>query len=309
MALNTNLTSTSGFPNAIQIYWDRNLLERLELDLFMNQFGDKRTLPKNSGNEIKFTRYDNFAADTTALTEGTVPDGQTLQSTQVTAIPVQYGNYVALSDQLITEAVDPVIKSAVEVLSYQAALSLDTVIHTTLNNNMTSQFAGGAVSEITTSAVVDASEIRKAVKTLRTPAVRMFPGGYAGVIHPATSFDLQSDSAVGGWLDINKYTVTGPLYNGEIGKMYGVRFVESPNVQTGVGASSAVTYHNWIIGRQAYGVVDLQGHNMRMIAKQLGSSGVSDPLDQLSTVGYKFSHITKELDTQRAIEVIGTSNS
>ena len=307
--LNPTVTTTSGFPNAIAIYYDRKLLERLEFDLFMNQFGDKRQLPKGKGNSITFTRYSNFAASTSPLSEGVVPDGEVLQSLQINALPVQYGNYVTLSDQLITEAIDPVIQGALDVLGYQAALSLDTIIQTTLHGAFTNQFAGGAVSEATTSAVINANEIRKAVKALKTVAARPFPGGYVFVCHPATSYDLQSDSAVGGWLDINKYTVTGPTYNGEVGKLYGARVVESQNIQTGVGAASAVTYRNWMIAKQAYGVVDLAGHNLKMISKQLGSSGVSDPLDQLSTVGYKFSHITKKLDAVRMIEVIGTSAS
>jgi N4-gp56 family major capsid protein len=307
--LNPVITTTGGFPNAIAIYYDRKLLERLEFDLFMNQFGEKRQLPKGKGNSVTFTRYNNFAASTTPLTEAQVPDGETLQSTQINAVPVQYGNYVTLSDQLITEAIDPVIQGALDVLGYQAALSLDTIIQTTLHGAMTSQFAGGAVSEATTSAVVNANEIRKAVKSLKTVAARPFPGGYVFVCHPATSYDLQSDSAVGGWLDINKYTVTGPTYNGEVGKLYGARVVESQNIQTGTGASSAVTYRNWMIAKQAYGVIDLAGHNLKMISKQLGSSGVSDPLDQLSTVGYKFSHVTKKLDAIRMIELIGTSAS
>ena len=307
MALNTNLTSTGGFPNAIAIYYDKLLLDRLEKKLFFDQFGQTKRLPRNSGNEIKFTRYTNFAANTTALTEGTVPNGLTLASTQISAIPVQYGDYVALSDRLIMEAIDPVVKGAVEVLGYRAGLSLDTIIRTALEGNMTEQFAGGAVSEITTSAVVTASEVRKAVFTLKNADVMAFSDGYGSIVHPATSFDLQSDSATGGWLDINKYTTTGPAYKGELGRMYGTRFVESSNINTGVGAASAVTYHNWIFGQGGYGLVELAGGNMKMISKQLGSSGVSDPLDQLSTVGYKFFHITKVLDANRAIELIGTS--
>lgn len=307
--LNAVVTTTVGFPNAVAIYYDRKLLERLEFDLFMNQFGEKRQLPKGKGNSVTFTRYNNFPASTTALTEGVVPDGEVLQSLQINAQPVQYGNYVTLSDQLLTEAIDPVIQSALDVLGYQAALSLDTIIQTILHGIMTNQFAGGAASEAATSAVINANEIRKAVKFLKTVAARPFPGGYVFVCHPATSYDLQSDTAVGGWLDINKYTVTGPTYNGEVGKLYGARVVESQNILTGTGAASAVTYRNWMIAKQAYGVIDIGGLNLRMIAKQLGSSGVSDPLDQLSTVGYKFSHITKKLDAVRMVEVIGTSAS
>jgi N4-gp56 family major capsid protein len=309
MALNTNLTTTSGFPNAVAIYYDRKLLERLEFDLYFQQFGEKRTLPKGSGNSVTFTRYKNFTPNTTPLSEGVVPDGDTLQSTQINAVPVQYGNYVTLSDQLRMEAIDPVVDGANETLAYQAAQSLDKIIQVALHGAVTSQFAGGAVSESVTSAVVNASEIRKAVKALKTVAARPFSGGYVCVLHPAAAYDIMSDTAVGGWLDVNKYTVTGPTYNGEIGKLYGARIVESPNVQTGVGAGPSVTYRNFLLAKQAYGVIDIGGLNLKMIAKQLGESGVSDPLDQLSTVGYKFSHITKVLDSTRAIELIGTSAS
>lgn len=307
MALNTNLTSTGGFPNAIAIYYDKLLLDRLENELFLDQFGDKKTLPKNSGNEIKFTRYTNFTANTTPLTEGTVPNGLTLASTQISAIPVQYGDYVALSDRLIMEAIDPVVKGALEVLGYRAALSMDTIIRDTLDGNVTDQFAGGAASEATTSAVVSASEIRKAVFTLKNASARPFSDGYGAVVHPATSFDLQGDTATGGWLDLNKYTTTGPTYKGEIGKMYGTKFVESQNIESGVGAASEPTFRNFIFARGAYGLVELAGGNIKTIMKQLGSSGVSDPLDQIATVGYKFFHVTKVLDANRAIELYGVS--
>lgn len=306
--LNPTTVGTVGFPNAVAIYYDKRLLTRLEFDLHMQQFGEKKALPKSSGNEIKWTRYTNFAESLAELADGVVPDGEVLASSQISAIPKQYGNYVTLTDMLITEAIDPVIQGATDVLSYQAAKSLDSLIQTTLHNAMTNQFAGAVANEGLITAVVNAAEIRKAVKTLKTAAVRPLPGGYAGCIHPATAFDLQSDNAIGAWLDILKYTTPGPLYTGEIGKMYGVRFVESQNIKTGSGLSSP-TYRNWIIGKEAYGVVELAGHNMKMIAKQLGSSGVADPLDQLSTVGYKFSHITKVLDAVRAIELMGCSAS
>ena len=215
------------------------------------------------------------------------------------------GNYVTLSDQLQTEAIDPVIKSALDVLGYQAALSLDTLMQVGLHGSVTSQFAGGATSESAITVVVNASEIRKAVFKLKKVGARMLGGAYAGVFHPASAFDIMSDSAVGGWLDITKYTTTTPTYNGEIGKIYGCRIVESQNILTGTGSGGATTYRNWVFGKQCYGIVDLAGHNLRMIAKQLGSSGVFDPLDQLSSVGYKFSFVLALLDALRGIEVIG----
>lgn len=302
---NTNLTSTVGFPNAIKIYYDKMLLDRLEKSLHFDQFGDKKKLPKNEGNEIKWTRYTNFAANTTPLSEGVTPDGLTLASTQISATPVQYGDYVTLSDFLQAEAIDPVIENALDVLSYRAALSLDTIIRNTLHNAVTNQFAAGVANEAAVAANMTASEVRKAVFALKKNDVRPIGSDYVLLIHPAQSFDLQSESGTGAWLDLNKYTTTGPLYKGEIGKLYGARAVESSNVQIAVGAGAlgVDVYRAYLFGKGAYGIVELASNNLKMISKQLGSAGADDPLDQRATVGYKFSHVTKVLDANRAIEI------
>ena len=305
MALNTNLTSTVGFPNAIAIYYDRRLLDRLEADLYFDQFGDKKPMPKRSGNEIKWTRYTNFAANTSPLSEGVVPNGLTLASTQISAIPVQYGDYVAMSDFLITEAIDPVIEGAQDVLAYRAALSLDTIIRNTLDGAVTSQYAGGVASEALVATNMTAAEIRKAVYSLKKENVRPIGGEFQMIAHPAQIFDIQGDSAAGGWLDINKYTSATPMLKGEVGKLYGVRVVESSNIKVNAGAGSggADTYHAFVFGKSCYGLVELAGHNLKMTMKQLGSSGVADPLDQIATVGYKFAHVTKVLDSVRGIQI------
>lgn len=305
MALNTNTTGTVGFPNAIAIYYDKRLLERLEIELRLDQFGDKKPMPKRSGNEIKWTRYTNFAANTTPLTEGATPNGLTLQSVQISAIPLQYGDFVTVSDFLIAEAIDPVIEGAQDVLAYRAALSVDTLIRDALDGNLTDQFANGVANEAAVATNMNATEIRTAVKTLRIAGVPTIGGEYQLVVHPAQSFDLQGDTAAGGWLDVNKYTSATPMLRGEVGKLYGARVVESPNIKINAGAGSggADTYHAYMFGKSAYGNVDLAGMNMKMFAKQLGSAGTEDPLDQRATVGYKFAHVTKVLEAARAIQI------
>ena len=44
------------------------------------------------------------------------------------------------------------------------------------------------------------------------------------VIHPDVSFDLTGDT---NWIDVKKYSDPTDIYEGEIGKLYGVRFVET----------------------------------------------------------------------------------
>jgi len=303
-----NVTGTVGFPNAIANYYDKRLLDFLKKMLHLDEFGEMKKLPKNSGNAIVFTRYTPFQADTTALVEGVPPEGQVLASTQITAIPVQYGDVIQLSDYLIAEAIDPVIEGALEILGYQAALSLDTIIRNTLHSNLTVQWAGGAANANATTAVMTAAEIRKAVAGLKRHSVRPIGDSYPCLISTDQAYDLQSETNTGAWLDITKYTTTGPLYKGEIGKLYGSRIVETQNANVIANATPADIHYAFMFGKGCYGLVELAGNNLKTIVKQLGSAGTADPIDQISTVGYKFSHITKVLDSTRGIE-IGTATA
>jgi N4-gp56 family major capsid protein len=134
---------------------------------------------------------------------------------------------------------------------------------------------------------------------------------FHAVIHPVTAADLQADSAAGGWLDVNRYVSLGQVHEdvlqGEIGKLYGIRFQESPNILTGTGAASAVTYHNWVLGRQAFGAVDVADSGIQKIVHQPGESGALDPLNQIGSVGWKAYFVAPILASDRAIEVVGTS--
>lgn len=306
MALNTNLTSTGGLSSAVATYYDKKFLDWLKADLMFDQFAQKKKLPKNSGTVMQFQRYTVFSANTTALTEGTVPSGLALASTTITATPVQYGDYVALSDRIVTEAIDPIVESATELLAYRAALSLDTIIRNTLHGAVTDQFANASPDEdgVGATEVLSAAEIRKAVRTLKNNKVKPFAGQvFKGLFSPMQTFDLMSETGVGGFLDITKYTSADAAARGVIGKMWGCEISESQNIQTAANATPITIYRGYVFGQNAYGIVDIEGMGLETIRKPLGSGGTADPLNQIATVGYKFSHVTKVLDANRAVEL------
>lgn len=313
MALNVNITSTSGLNDASAIFYDRKLLTRLMFQLFLQESAEKRTLPKGNGTQIQFLRPQNLAAITTPLSEGVNPDGQAWQSTKILSTPVQYGGYLAYSDRLMLEAYDNITEAMHDVLGYQAGLSLDTILRIALTGNVTTQFTGTAVSEATTSVVVAAFDFRKAAKKLKTLAVLPFEDGcYHAVVHPANSADLQADTAAGGWLDVNRYVSIADEHHkvlvGELGKLVSCRFQESQNILTGTGAASATTYHSFVFGQQGVGAVDVANQGIQKIVHQPGDSGVADPLNLNGTIGWKTYAVYPVLDANRIIELIGTSN-
>lgn len=313
MSLNANLTSTGGLNDASAIFYDRTLLDFLQLPLFFQESAEKRPMPGKNGTQIQFLRPVTLAVATTAITEGTNPNGALWNTTKILATPLQYGNYVAFSDRLILEAYDNITEAIHEVLGYNAGLTFDTLQRNQMDGNMTTQYTGGAVSEITTSVACAAIDFRKAAKALQTLAVLPFEDGcFHGLIHPATAADLQADSSAGAWLDVNKYVSIekehAKVLRGEIGKMFNIRFQATPNITTGTGASSAVTYHNWVIGKQAVGSVDVASEGVEKIVHMPGDAGIADPLNLTGSIGYKFYTVFPVLDSNRAIEVVGTSN-
>ena len=298
------------------IYYDRRFLERTVPQLYLKDMGDKRPLPQKSGTLIKWHRLNKLVAATTPLTENVNPSEQTVATTAVSAEPLTFGSWVKVSAELNLKSINPIVEEILDELADQAALSYDTLVFNAIHGNFTNQFAGGAVSEATVAdtSVLNASEVRKAVYRLRsavsgsvTTGVPGYEGNlYKGVIHPAQQFDLLSDSVVGSFIDLIKYTNPESAMKGEVGQLYGTRLVVSPNLATGTGATST-TYRAFIFGRQAYGVTELSGQGIKTIRQPAGSN--ADPLEMFTTLGWKFMMAAKVLHSIRAVEIYSGSGA
>ena len=293
MALNTNLTSTSGLSDSMQTYYDKKLLLTAKPNLVHQMYGQKVVLPKNSGKSIQFRKWTPFEALTTPLVEGTVPNGQSLAMTSVTAEINQYGGYVAVSDLLDMTALDPVINDSVELMGDQGGLSIDTLVREELSKVANVQYANGKTkrSELDATCKLTVDEVRKAVRTLKKNKAPQFirggKGHYIAIVSPETTYDLQSAAL---WQDVSKYSAAEQIFQGEIGKLFGVVFVETSEAKVftgeqGAGGKSVAS--TLVFGKNAYGVVDLEAENLRSIIKPKGSAGTSDPLDQISAIGWK----------------------
>lgn len=298
MAQSINTSTHAGLlPGQIQKFYDRSLLESVKPKLVHYEYGQKRTLPRGNGKTISFRKYTPFAASTTALTEGVAPDGQMMAMTEVTATIKQYGDYVAISDVVSTTQLDPVIHDAVKLMGDQCALTIDTLTREALHTGTNVMYAGGKTARNTLTAgdVMTSLMIRKAVRQLKKARAKKFArqgnrGYYVAVVGPDTVFDLQNDAD---WKAVATYQAAEHIYDGEIGKLYGVVFVETTEAKlfTGSGAGGVDVASTLVFGQDAYGVVDLGsvGENVSTIVKAAGSAGTADPLNQRSTVGWKVS--------------------
>lgn len=294
---NTNVTTDSGLTAEMKTFYSDYLIDMAEPELVHDQFAQKHNIPKNGGKVIEFRKWAPLPKQLTPLTEGVTPDGQKLSMSVLTAQVEQYGGFVELSDMLILTAIDNNLVQATKAIGGQAGRTLDTITREVINAGTNVQYADGQVEsraalyytseEDNCNLTVDA--VRKAVRYLKVMNAPRINGYYAGIIHPDVSYDLMSDPK---WVNVKSYSDPEGIYEGEIGRIEGVRFVEASEAKvfTGAGASGRDVYSTLIVGDDAYGTTEITGGGLEHITKQLGSGGTTDPLNQRSTVGYTLAY-------------------
>lgn len=272
----------------MKTFYDKVLLKNAVPNLIHDQFGQKKPIPKGGGKEIEFRRYTPFPKATTPITEGVTPNGHALDVQKITAEVTQYGDYVTLSDVLILTAIDDNIVAATELLGNQAGETLDWVTREKMAECTNILRVGGYNADdlITANDKLTVNAIKKGVRQLKRKNAKKFDKYYVGIVCPDTAYDLMCDPE---WISASEYAGSGQIFEGEIGKIAGVRFVETTEAKVleDAGASGIDIYCTFIIGANAYGVTEVEGGGLQQFTKQLGSSGTADPLNQRATVGWK----------------------
>ena len=284
---NTNVTTDSGLSAENKTYYDMTLIDEASAELVHDQFAQKRDIPKNGGKKIEFRKFASIPKALTPLTEGVTPDGKKLSVETVEATVSQYGDYITQSDVLELTSIDNTIVEATKILGRQAGLTLDTitreVLHTTDNEWFVPKADGtpvtdeGDLDDTCILTVDQVSQIAAYLKKCNAPKIN---GDYVAIIHPYVAYDLMADP---NWRAPHSYQDTTELYNGEVGKIAGVRFVESSEAKV----SANGVFYPLFMGANAYGTTEITGGGLTTIIKQKGSAGTADPLDQRSSIGWK----------------------
>jgi len=284
-------TVSDGLSAEMKTFYDMTLIDEATPALVHDQFGQKRPIPKNGGKTIEFRKFVPLAKALTPLQEGITPDGKSLEVNTVTATVNQYGDYVTMSDMLELTAVDNVIVEALKLLGRQGGATLDTVVRNILHSGTNVTYcpkvaADGTETEVTSRTDLDEScqlsvkVVQQVVAKLRAQNAPTIQGKYVAIIHPYAAYDLMRDPE---WIDAHKYAQPENLYEGEIGEIGGVRFVQTTEAKIYEGG----VFGTLFFGDGAYGTTEVAGGGMETIVKQKGSAGTADPLDQRSSVGWK----------------------
>lgn len=297
----------------LKTFYDTELLENARVELVYAQFAKKQPLPRGRGKTVEWRKWNTFAR-AGKLTEGVIPTGQKFGMSVKTASIDQYGTFAAVSDQLELHAYDDVILGATEEMGASLAETQEVLIRDALLTNTNVLYCdnvtedGTFVSTPTSCATMAAGGttgssdsatpngwakltpdmVAKAVTKMKKDRVPMIHGKYAMVIHPSVAYDLRKSKD---WVEAHKYAATTELFNGEIGELHGMRFIEDVFAPVLTGSSyknkaNGATYACYAFGKDSFGIIDPDGGGAEMIVHD--KSEIGGPLNQFSTIGYKF---------------------
>lgn len=320
------MTNKTAIPDEVSAFYDRTLLDRAVALFVHTRWAQVRDLPKNAGTlTVKFRRYGNLSAATTALTEGVTPAGSDLSVTDITATVAQYGDFVTVTDVVDYSSQDAVLMETAELLGDQAGDTLDQITRDVLAAGTSASYSGTSNtqnSHVAAGDVIDKADVTAAVLTLKlnnakkvTRMVNPETGynttplnaAYIGICHPSISSTLRTLS---GWVDVQNYPSSRTVMEGEIGYLEEVRFIETTNAKvfTGAGTGSIDVYGTLIMGMHAYGITRISGEAMKNIIKPLGSGGTEDPLDQRATSGWKATFVAKILNDNFLTRIVSAAS-
>ena len=215
----------------MKTFYEKQLIETAQPALVHDQFGTQYPIPKNGGKTIEFRKIDSLPKALTQLTEGVTPQGNKLNVSKVIAEVGQYGDFVPISDMLDLTAIDPMMVETTKRLAGQASRTLDTITREVLTAGTNKVFApksGGAAVELREDVTADCELtprlIRLVAARLKRQNAPKIDDSYVAIIHPDIACDLMGNEE---WIEAHKYAQPENIYFGEIGKIAGVRFVET----------------------------------------------------------------------------------
>lgn len=305
-------TDSTAVAADLQTYFSKRLLDIAGRDVVLTDAAYKEDIPANSSKTISFTQYSRLAIPSGVLADGTPPTDTQLAPTAATATVDQWGAFVTLTDMAVLTVKHPLVQEATYLLGEQAAETIETTVNSVLVAGTVVQYANSKTARtlLASGDVMTATEIRKAVVALQKYGARRVNAGgkfsnnqtagkyYILYVDPSVAMDVLADSE---FRSANQYNNDALKAGKVLGTWYQTMVVTSNVIPT---ISSTVTVHtSYLVGRNAYAVTNLQ--NLKSYVE--GPGGVSDPLHQKRTIGWKVAFKAARLNENFMVRIESAS--
>jgi N4-gp56 family major capsid protein len=327
MALMT--TASGGLSGQYQKYFSKKLLPHAKQQLVLEQFGQKTPLPKNSGsNVIRFTRPDvAVASNVQSLSEG-VPINVFRDTTLtfIDATLAQWGEAIKVSDVLNWTDLFRTLDIGMNSMGEDVALHADGQIRDELVGAVTgalnrryvgtTQTFAGLAALSAADGTITITDILDGMTRLTKTRAPKINGEYVLVSGPEVKRDVLNDPKV---VLAGQYGTTKSLMNGEFGRWYGVRCLETTNnfIEDGDGSQGAYVvpadpakaiYRSFILGEGMFGIPLMAGGSPFSPSIMIcDKPDKSDPANQFVTAAMKMYWVVKTLNALWAVSISSKS--
>lgn len=295
----TNANTSGSLSPEVSTYYEKVFLSRAEYELVLKEGSQSRTHPANEGRTVNFTRYEPLTIMTTPLGEASNPVTCGITACTVSMTLSEYGITVPTSRMLSVVSIDSNMKEKIELVGQNMGETINRLVRAELesgtayygNNHTVHTFAAGDT--------LDACDIRIMTRTLElNKAMKYQDGLFIGKTDPYSKYNLIGDTT---WVNGKTYSDVKDLYTGEMGELYGVRWLLNKDVSSGTEASSlaastVVRFYTYVHGANAFGTYDLAQDAPKLyILPNIVDS--NSPAGRISMVSWAGSYATKILNS------------
>lgn len=246
--------------------------------------------------------------------------------TDVTKAVAKYGTHILLTEEADIQNFNGTTAELLDILATNAGRSINMVVRNEMEDNATLVYAAGncdgELGAIITTAALE-SVINTLNRNVAEPFLAMTTGSanvgtspilpaYYAITHPDVAHDV---AGLTGFKSVETYAGQVQVLPGEFGYYgrggYGIRFMATPDasIDTASGGTNsgkrgsdvnADLYTTVVFGKNAVGTIgfgnalpdsvmdaDEKMSMIEIINKPRGSAGTADPLNELSTLGWK----------------------
>ena len=282
------ITGTGDITALVQTAYDQYVRMALRSIPVMRSLADVKPVQQAMpGSSVVFSIYSDLAQATSTLAEESDVSSIALGNpNQVTVTLNEYGSAVTTTKKLNLTSFNDVDSALADIIAYNAADSIDSVVASVLTGGTNVIYAGTATTTntVTSADVMAVADIREAVVQLRTnKAVPRINDLYAAYLHPRQSADLRAETGTGGFQELTQYVDRTPFVAGAVGVIEGAFVVETPRIPFAANTQSPAVnvYKAVIAGREA--LAEAQGQDISTV---IGPE--IDALRRFRTIGWYY---------------------
>jgi len=166
---------------------------------------------------------------------------------------------------------------------------------------------------ITSTNVITCSAVERAVALLKYFNAPSYDGKYyIGIISPFVQYDFMQDSA---WVNAHHYAQDTALFDGEVGRWGGVRWVEDTDPwleaagTIGTYNANGAVHQTPIFGKHAYAGVGIEGVPDKLFIKKPGDQDTSNYINAYSMVAWRVYFVPVVLNALFGVTLISGAST